>query len=224
MVTIAASVGREGKNLAADVRVIQNLLNEYLKRSHPQTALVADGKCGPRTIEAIELFQSEVVRLLQPDGRVDPGGKTFKKLLAEATGLIQLPETGSGYYIYSPSERQFATAATLASIQKLALSVKQIMDKEIAVGDISFRDGKLMPPHSSHRKGVDVDIRPLRTDGKRKAVDMDSKDYSHELTKKVVEIARRDPNLQSILFNDPKILGVTKWNGHHNHLHLRYRT
>src|SRR5207249_3145567 len=35
---------------------------------------------GPRTVAAIEAFQRRVVHLAQPDGRVDPGGRTFAVL------------------------------------------------------------------------------------------------------------------------------------------------
>ena len=39
----------------------------------------------------------------------------------------------------------------------------------------------------------------------------------------VVQELRKDENLQSILFNDSNIQGVRYWDGHHNHLHIRFK-
>jgi peptidoglycan hydrolase-like protein with peptidoglycan-binding domain len=46
----------------------------------PQAVLSVDGIVGSRTIKAIEIFQSKVANLSKPDGKVDPGGRTFKAL------------------------------------------------------------------------------------------------------------------------------------------------
>ena len=79
------SVGAKGINNRADVELIQDLLNQ--ERNQPPvpyraTRLKVDGKCGPLTIEAIELFQTAVMKRGGPlvDGRVDPGYDTWKAL------------------------------------------------------------------------------------------------------------------------------------------------
>ncbi len=61
-----------------DVLLVQQLLN----KSRPQSLgkLDEDGTIGPKTIAAIEEFQSRVVRMLRPDGRVDPNGATIRAL------------------------------------------------------------------------------------------------------------------------------------------------
>lgn len=83
MTKILKSVGRGGANLYSDVLAIQGLLNKY---SIPGATvpLKADGKAGPQTITRIELFQEKVMKMVKPDGRVDPDGKTLLKLTAEA--------------------------------------------------------------------------------------------------------------------------------------------
>jgi putative chitinase len=43
-------------------------------------ALATDGRCGDTTIAAIRDFQSRVLAAFQPDGRVDPGGRTMSIL------------------------------------------------------------------------------------------------------------------------------------------------
>ena len=78
MATITSSVGRGGTNLAQDVSSVQSLLNRH--RNAPLARLDVDGKIGPKTIEAIEEFQRRVVKLSNPDGRVDQNGKTLTAL------------------------------------------------------------------------------------------------------------------------------------------------
>jgi peptidoglycan hydrolase-like protein with peptidoglycan-binding domain len=93
MSSITGSVGRGGNNRPDDVRLIQDLLNN--SAYPPVPALAVDGLMGPRTIAAIENFQKSAVKMANPDGRVDPGGKTFNALAgnpAPPRGNGKLPE------------------------------------------------------------------------------------------------------------------------------------
>lgn len=85
MPDITASVGSGGVNRPADVTVVQRLLNAHGRSLSPLAALATDGVIGPKTITAIRTFQSRVVRLPHPDGRVDPGGRTLKALNASVS-------------------------------------------------------------------------------------------------------------------------------------------
>ena len=67
-ISITNTVGRGGKNRKADVRKIQNALNQVVSGA----ALVVDGDCGSKTIARIEKFQRIFMR--RPDGRIDPAG------------------------------------------------------------------------------------------------------------------------------------------------------
>ncbi len=80
---IVGSVGRGGTNRAADVKLVQKLLNAQ-KIPGVTLPLVVDGKIGSKTIARIEAFQGKIVKLARPDGRVDPNGKTFKMLSSTA--------------------------------------------------------------------------------------------------------------------------------------------
>ncbi len=80
-VRIMDSVGRGGKNGKRDTRKIQKALNEV----YTVWQLVVDGDCGAKTIRRIERFQRRFMR--KPDGRIDPGGRTLKKLNAAAPAL-----------------------------------------------------------------------------------------------------------------------------------------
>ncbi|WP_372623356.1 M15 family metallopeptidase [Falsiroseomonas sp.] len=76
---IAGTVGRGGRNLAADVRLVQTQL-----RAHGFPPGPADGICGPRTIAAIVGFQQSFLR--HPDGVIAPGGPTWRRLSALPNG------------------------------------------------------------------------------------------------------------------------------------------
>jgi peptidoglycan L-alanyl-D-glutamate endopeptidase CwlK len=77
MSALASSVGEKGKNLPHDVMAVQVKLKA--KGLFPEPA---NGICTPGTIAAIRKFQSGF--LTHPDGRVDPGGKTWQRLTAAA--------------------------------------------------------------------------------------------------------------------------------------------
>ena len=75
---IQQSVGKQGVNHALDVKTVQAQLNAQAPAT--RTKLVVDGKCGAKTIAAISDFQKVVLGLIQPDGRVDPNGRTLRAL------------------------------------------------------------------------------------------------------------------------------------------------
>lgn len=93
MSQIEGSVGQNGDNLERDVRVVQQLLNR--QDLAPLTRISEDGRVGSSTIEAIRHFQTRYLGVASPDGRVDPGGRTIRKLTSGSTerGTGESPET-----------------------------------------------------------------------------------------------------------------------------------
>jgi hypothetical protein len=84
MPNIGGSVGKGGANAEADVIAVQQLLNVHaVVLGIP--SLVVDGDAGANTIEAIRRYQKMVLGFGAPDGRVDPGGATWKALEAGRT-------------------------------------------------------------------------------------------------------------------------------------------
>ena len=81
-VNITASVGKNGINKIEDVYPVQILLNKFIIPGcmKPTKILQQDGDVGNKTITTIKDFQRRIVGLSNPDGRVDPGGKTIKAL------------------------------------------------------------------------------------------------------------------------------------------------
>ena len=78
MSTIKGSVGQNGDNLERDVRVVQQLLNR--QDLAPLTKIKEDGQIDSKSIEAIRHFQTRYLGMNSPDGRVDPNGRTIRKL------------------------------------------------------------------------------------------------------------------------------------------------
>lgn len=89
---LSGSVGRGGVNRPEDVRLIQRLINANLPV--PLAPLAEDGTCGPKTIFAIETYQQRVLGMSPPDGRVDPGGATFRSLTGGGVPMKPAPSPG----------------------------------------------------------------------------------------------------------------------------------
>jgi peptidoglycan hydrolase-like protein with peptidoglycan-binding domain len=80
MALIKASVGLNGTNEYKETKRVQILFNQNRHHSgYPE--IDDDGIVGPKTIRAIKAFQSRVLHMHNPDGRVDPEGKTLKQLI-----------------------------------------------------------------------------------------------------------------------------------------------
>lgn len=95
----------------------------------------------------------------------------------------------------------------------------------ISVGHISRRNGEVFPPHKSHRKGYQVDVRLMRKDGKNLPVTIHDKQYDPDATRDMIQMIRAHAKVKSILCNDPRLimLGLTQWYaGHNDHAHVNF--
>lgn len=70
---ITGSVGKKGDNKVEDVKIVQELFNKLGNN------FKGSGKCGPKTIMAIRKYQRGL-GFSKPDGRIDPGGRTWQAL------------------------------------------------------------------------------------------------------------------------------------------------
>ena len=77
-------MGRNGTNISADVMIVQKLLNAK-KIPGAIVPLLVDGRIGEKTISRIESFQKNELKMISPDGRVDPNGKTFRQLVGTSS-------------------------------------------------------------------------------------------------------------------------------------------
>lgn len=80
MARIGRSVGRGGTNRPRDVVVIRYLLNGHARELPAILPLPVGNRCDSDLINAIVAFQSQIVGMEEPDGRVDPNGGTLRSL------------------------------------------------------------------------------------------------------------------------------------------------
>ena len=140
--SISGSVGAGGMNLRNDVLLIQQLINANLPI--PLRPLVVDGRCGPFTIAAIQEIQRRDLRVTAPDGKIDPGGATFRFL---AGGILPRPAktvAGSGVF---PSD-VIAAAQASQKAWKIPAAVT------LAQWALESNWGKAMPVGSNNPFGI----------------------------------------------------------------------
>lgn len=92
MTAIAKSVGQGGDNDPADVRTVQTMLNA-ISELLGIAPLPVTGVSDAATIAAIRQFQFRLANILKPDGRIDAGGRSWKKLAVLAAAPATVPAT-----------------------------------------------------------------------------------------------------------------------------------
>lgn len=155
--------------------------------------------------------------------------KAASRPVNKKNGFVLLSEKGSGYYHYAggddPKTDAWGGAATIKCIEDAAREWKRRYPHrpDIGVGDISLRRGGRFPPHHSHRKGVDFDVRPLRKRGTG-PVSVGRSGYSREYTRDMIKVFIETCQVRKVYFNDLSIARsmdkVSTHPGHHNHVHF----
>lgn len=177
--------------------------------------LSIDGDFGAKTEEAVKDFQKK--KHLAIDGSVGPATKKAidDDILSRPStkGFIQLPSKGTGYKTYKTTynNNRFGKPETIAAIQKACKAFSKIEGASlIYIGELSSKNGGWLAPHTSHQKGVDVDINPMKTT---------------DLNRKLINAIRSNGDVRLIYYNDSTLIEeglCTKLSGHDNHLHVSY--
>lgn len=77
--------------------------------------------------------------------------------------------------------------------------------------------------HKSHRKGLEVDCRPVRKDGRHVPVTYDSPDYDLAATTKLIGLFRACAAAPLVIFfNDVRIPGTRWLKKHDDHFHVQF--
>jgi len=109
---IKNSVGNGGILKGPDVGIIQKKINQQYRVNtqfkaaldkkieiyKPGKALKVDNDCGTKTIDSIKLFQKIVLKWNNTDGKVDPGGATWKALNGNVANAQHIVKK-SGKYV-----------------------------------------------------------------------------------------------------------------------------
>ncbi|MGZ8997931.1 MAG: peptidoglycan-binding domain-containing protein, partial [Allosphingosinicella sp.] len=117
---IEDSVGAGGVNHASDVRIVQQLLNQHML-ALGLPLLIVDNDAGDNTIKGIREYQRQVVGLARPDGRIDPGGRTWRLLDSGAGVPAPAPATRessslSGKSWWHANQARYPNSAMLADL------------------------------------------------------------------------------------------------------------
>jgi hypothetical protein len=137
--------------------------------------------------------------------------------------LLTLP--APGLYGYGNPARRFGIKRTIEAMLQVGAAFNAAHGIRLGIGDISKLNGGAIGGHASHQRGIDVDIRPLRSDGKEEPITFQGALYSRQLTQALVHALRANTIIpvKTILFNDPNVQGVSPFAGHDNHLHVRFK-
>lgn len=150
----------------------------------------------------------------------------------DSRGYFMLPQApeDAGYYVYgklggipSNGASQYAHPLLMTAILRIEREWRYLDDRKFGIGDISLAGGVIHPEHKSHKEGIDVDVRPIRKDGKHAPVVWKSRDYDFEATKKLIGLFQTYANVKMILFNDLRIPSVKWAKRHDNHFHVTLR-
>lgn len=138
--------------------------------------------------------------------------------------LPQAPE-GAGYYVYgTPAQgaAQYAHPAMMTLLLMVEREWALIDKRKFGIGNISVAEGVYFG-HRSHRKGLEVDVRPLRKDGQRLPVTFTSPAYDLDATKVLIQLFRAATSYPLLIFfNDSRIPGVRPLVDHNNHFHVQF--
>ena len=211
----------------------KTLVKVLVKVLEPQISLTESSGCPSdkettlhaETIDHVTPIELEEIKCESPvvsEDLIQPEATPFPMV------NVQLPESGTGFYSYSRYRyKQFGLAETIQAIEAICKDwfLNHRTGPLIGIGNISVKGGGPITPHSGHQKGLEVDMRPLRSDGARVSVRYQDEAYSRSRTQELVDTIRANSALRIdvILFNDPDIRGVQPWPGHDNHLHIRFK-
>ena len=141
---IFATVGRGGENRPGDVFVIQSLLNDRLPRPHSDVPVTGQADVG--TVLAIEAYQAVVMRMVPPDGKVEPGSATYYNLAARPLVQESHP-VSTGHFGRVPAE---VVEAAISSRLKWSVPASITM----AQWAVESAWGASMPPDSNNPFGI----------------------------------------------------------------------
>ena len=142
---------------------------------------------------------------------------------------VVLPRSGEGFRSYANASRQFATAGVIGEMEASSRAWASRGGSPVNIGEMSVNGGGDISGHQTHENGRNVDVRPMRSDGRSLPVSWRDAGYDRNATREYIRMMReRNPNAR-VLFNDPVLIreGLAQRGDrpdapqhHDNHLHL----
>ncbi|MEZ6184159.1 MAG: penicillin-insensitive murein endopeptidase [Planctomycetota bacterium] len=141
-------------------------------------------------------------------------------------GFVQLAASGPGFYSYTSAGNRWGLPSMIYGIERVGRRWEPLGNRpRIGSGDISYENGGRMRGHVSHRKGEDLDVRPVRNDLGERPVTIYQNAYSRSLTRELINLFydehEANQNFDLCLFNDRQTDHTRFYPNHHHHFHLR---
>ena len=150
---LISSVGINCANNLIDVKIIQSLLNINLAVNEKFTKLSVNGILGASTINAIKLYQKEILSIKNPEAIITKNGKVFGSLCYSAVKLYNsnLNDIARFFQLIAPSGNLMHNLAliiqknvadffrNLALIDSIVVTYKDDPDCKTKISDKSMR-------------------------------------------------------------------------------------
>lgn len=136
--------------------------------------------------------------------------------------LPQAPEE-CGYYTYGTPANgagQYTHPALISVIFQVSHRWIGIDERRFGIGNISLANGGPFEGHKGHKSGLEVDVRPIRKDGKEIAITRFDAQYDRDATARLIRLFLETCRVSKIYFNDPTIPRVKQALHHNNHFHI----
>lgn len=150
---ISASVGTLGKarNVPADVQCIQYLFNLIT----PKTALplAENGASDAQLVERISQYQSIQLKFTQPDGVIDPVGRTFGSLLEDA---LKASEAGQSSDVIRARVNQYLSRAR--ALVEVEQRKQQLVVQATCDGGVTLTEADFQTASTALGNGIPVNI------------------------------------------------------------------
>ncbi|MBB3121890.1 penicillin-insensitive murein endopeptidase [Pseudoduganella violacea] len=158
----------------------------------------------------------------------------------DSRGYVMLPQApeDAGYYVYGNVGHvrgtghlaQYAHPNLLSLIFFIEREWQAVDERKFGIGNISLAEGRKYE-HDGHRKGIEMDIRPVRKDKltgeAARCSRFDVKVYDREATIKLICLFLQHPMVSKVFFNDDKVQQacgrVRSLKGHDDHIHIEIR-
>lgn len=156
----------------------------------------------------------------------------------DSRGYFMLPQApeDAGYYVYgnlhnvprTGAQAQYAHPNLLTVIFHIEREWQSICDRKFGIGNISIDGGEEFDRHKTHRRGIEMDCRPVRRDRLTgplaRCTYQERAIYDGAATTTLIRLFSRHPWVRLIYFNDPDVqqaVGhVHSSPGHNDHFHV----